>query len=335
MTTILVSDLHLTDRPIDAYRWKVFPQVAELSRLHGADTLLVLGDLSEFRDYHSSKLVNAIVDSFYALRKTSSIDEVFFLRGNHDGLDPQMPYLHFLRRLPWARFFVEPTFVERPKENWLMLPHSRDPDKDWEDLPLKEATHIFLHGTMTGAVSETGMKMTGISSDWFKGLTCTILAGDIHVPQKVGKVEYVGAPYPIRFGDTFQGRALVLKGKGIIECPLENLRKVTVRLEGTTLTTTEEVRKGDHVRVIIALSDSEMGQWQEAKKGAADFCSARGAVLCKVQLERIETPEKKGGKPKIKLKTRTPEESLSLYCRTQSVDAALEKVGMQLLQENA
>jgi predicted phosphodiesterase len=330
MTALVVSDLHLTDRPLDAYRWRVFEQIANLSKQHEADTLLVLGDLCEMRDNHSSKLVNAVVDAFYGLRKTSRINEIFFLRGNHDGVDPEHPFFHFLRRLPWAKFFTEPTFVERLKENWLFLPHSKDPEKDWKDLDFSEVTHIFLHGTMTGAVSETGMKMEGISSVWFKGLRCTILAGDIHVPQKIGNVEYVGAPYPIRFGDTFQGRALVLKGSGVIDCPLENIRMVTVRTEGDL----ERVRKDDHVRYIIELADSEMGEWQERKKGAAAFCEARGAVLRKVQLERIATAEKKGGKPTIKLKTRTPEESLALYCRTQSVDAALTEMGQQLLKEN-
>jgi predicted phosphodiesterase len=329
MRALVVSDLHLTDRPQDFYRWGVFEQLAGLSKLHGVDTLLVLGDLTEFRDHHSSKLVNGVVDAFYGLRKTSRINEVYFLSGNHDYVRPDSPYFHFLRRLPWARFFVEPTRIELGQETLLFLPHSKDPEKDWKDVQMGEANYIFLHGTMAGAVSETGMKLEGISSDWFKGLRCTILAGDIHVPQKIGNVEYVGAPYPIRFGDTFQGRALYIQDKGIIECPLNNIRKVTVRTEGDL----ERVRKGDHVRYIIELADSEMGEWQERKKGAAAFCEARGAVLCKVQLERIATVEKKGGKPTIKLKTRTPEESLALYCRTQGVDAALTEIGHQLLKE--
>lgn len=333
MSEIVISDLHLTDRPLDRYRWLVFDQISELSKQHGADTLLVLGDLSEYKDYHSSRLVNAVVDAFYGLRKTSRINEVFFLRGNHDGVDPAHPYFHFLRRLPWAKFFTEPTRVERGAESWLFLPHSRDLEKDWKDVEIGEASHIFLHGTMTGAVSETGMKMEGISSSWFKGLRSTILAGDIHVPQKVGNVMYVGAPYPVRFGDNFQGRALVLKGTEIIACPLANIRKVTLRLTGTALTKdSADVRKGDHVRVIITLADSEMGDWHEVKKGAADFCAARGAVLCKVELEHTKT-EKEGSKPRIKLKTRTPEESLSLYCHAQGVDAALTELGKQLLSE--
>ena len=334
MNALVVSDLHFTDRPFDQYRFKVFEQLAELSKTHGADTLLVLGDLCEFKDNHSALLVNKIVDGFYGLRKTSRINEIFFMSGNHDYTNPQQPYFHFMRRLPWAKFFTEPTRIDRGTETWLFLPHTRDPEKAWKDVELGEASHIFLHGTMTGAVSETGMKLEGISSAWFKGLRCTILAGDIHVPQKVGNVEYVGAPYPIRFGDTFQGRALLLKGKGIIDCPLQNIRKVTLRLEGTELSQSSDVRKGDHVRVIIALSDSEMGDWQEAKKGAANFCEARGAVLMKVQLERIAKVEKAGSKkPVIKIKQRTPEESLALYCKTQGVDEALAEMGQSLLRE--
>lgn len=330
MHALVVSDLHLTDRPLDAYRWDVFRQLSDLSVKYGVDQLLVLGDLCEFKDNHSSKLVNAVVDSFYGLRKASRINEVYFLRGNHDGVDPQHPFFHFLRRLPWARFFVEPTRLEQGQETWLFLPHSKNPETDWKEVEFGEATHIFLHGTMSGAVSETGMKMEGISSDWFKGLRCTILAGDIHVPQRVGNVEYVGAPYPIRFGDTFQGRALLLKNNGTLNCPLENIRKVTIRMEGEGVAAS--IYKGDHVRFIIALSDSEMGEWQERKKFAKDFCAKHGAVLCKVELERLALPAPKKGKPTIKIKQRTPEETLALYCRTQGVDEGLTELGQRLLE---
>ena len=220
----------------------------------------------------------------------------------------------------------------------MFLPHTRNPDEDWKALDFGLPSHIFLHGTITGAVAETGMKMEGISSDWFKGLRATILAGDIHVPQKIGNVEYVGAPYPIRFGDTFQGRALVLMDGKKIDCPLANIRKLTVYYgsggEKESKIDQKFLTKGDHVKVVVQLSDSELGEFQDLKRLAAKNAELHHAVLCKVQLERLsETTASK--KPKLKLKVRTPEESLVQFCKSTNVERELEDLGKQLLKEDS
>lgn len=339
MNALLISDLHLTDRPHDEYRWKVFMQAAELSRKYELSDLFVLGDVTEFKDFHSSKLVNQIVDSFYVLRKISPIKEVHFLKGNHDGLDPAHPYFHFLRRLPWAHFYVEPSWIEKGKKRILFLPHTKHPEEEWPEVAMMAADYIFLHGTMTGARSENGQELEGLSGEWFKKVprTSSIYAGDIHVPQRVGQVEYVGAPYPIRFGDSFQGRAIALVNDKRIDCPLDNLRKITLTLKTAPGIKLEKdwskaVRPGDQAKVIIALTDAEMGEWQARKQWVMDFCTAHELSLQKLQLERLQPLPSK--KPTLRLKQRTPEESVQAYCRTNSIDPALERVGLRLLQHS-
>jgi hypothetical protein len=339
--SLFISDLHLTDRPADVYRWKVFEQCAELSTTYGFTDLYVLGDLTEAKDYHSSLLVNRIVDSFYVLRKTSRINEIYFLKGNHDGLDKDHPYFLFLRRIPWAKMFVEPTFLDKGKDTILFLPHTKTPEDDWKDLELGLASLILLHGTVTGAVSESGQKMEGIPLSLFKGLRCPILAGDIHVPQKVGAVEYVGAPYPIRFGDEYQGRALGYVNGKLGEFPLENIRKHTLRVEGVLGKQERGLAKalhaGDHVKFIISLSDSEMGEWQQRKKWCMDFAASHQVLVGKIQLERrAGTPGTVNIKPSLaalRLKVRSPEESLALFCKTNRVELELVQLGQDLLQE--
>lgn len=335
---LLVSDLHFTDRPADMYRFKIFEQIIELSNKHKLTDLIVLGDLCEMKDFHSSRLVNCIVDGFYGIRKRCIINNIFFIAGNHDYVNKAQPFFHFLRRMPWASFYTEPTFVERGKEYWLFLPHTRDSDEDWNGVKMPSATHIFLHGTMNGAVSETGQKLEGISPTWFKGLESKVFAGDIHVPQKVGNVEYCGAPYHIRFGDNFQGRALALVDGKKIECPLDNIRKLTFRLEGNDFdkacaAMTKELKKGDQVKALIVLPESQLGEWTERKNICSKLCEEKGATLMKVQLERhakdcmgIETKEST-----LKLKVRTPKESLTQFCRSNNIDDTLTEIGHKLL----
>ena len=55
MLTLLTSDLHLTDRPNDAYRWDFLSKWLWGIRF---DSLVILGDLTEEKDCHSSVLVN-------------------------------------------------------------------------------------------------------------------------------------------------------------------------------------------------------------------------------------------------------------------------------------
>lgn len=332
MHALLVSDLHLTDRPADAYRWEVFNQVRDLSVKHGVTDLYILGDLTEFKDYHSSRLVNRLVEALYNMRKQSRIIDVHILKGNHDGLDPALPFFLFLRRVPWCHFYAVPTWMEAGADTVLWLPHTRDAEEDWKDLEMGNATHIFFHGAVHGAVSESGQKLDGISLDWFKGLHGTkVIGGDIHVPQVVGKcVEYVGAPYPIRFGDDFQPRAVLLQGKTLVTLPLDNIHKVTVSVSPSA-PMAAKLRAGDQVKVLIELSDSQLGEFQRIKAEVKAAVESQGAVLSKVQLVR------KAGKPKIgqaraSTRSSTPLEELGTFCNRNSIAEDLREIGEELLR---
>ena len=334
MRAVVVSDLHLTDRISDEYRWKVFEQIAEISNRLGVNDLLILGDLTEFKDYHSSLLVNKVVDFLYRLRKVSRIIQVRILKGNHDGVDTDTPYFKFLNRIPWCTFYTEPTWEEIGKHTYLYLPHTRNPEKDWKDVPLGEASHIFIHGTVTGAVSETGRSLEGIPLSMFRGLRSLILAGDIHVPQRVGKlVEYVGAPYPIRFGDEFSPRAIVLDGTKTSSEPLKNIRKATLRVTEDELPKKDlkGLGKGDRAKLVITLHESSLGDFHKIKKACAAQLEEIGVHLERVQLEKLQTV-KPIPKPLLSKSTRTDKEEFDLFCTRNKVDRRTREIGTELIE---
>ena len=64
------------------------------------------------------------------------------------------------------------------------------------DNEVQKALNIFLEGP-------NGFSLEGYESKKMDKCSATIIAGDIHVPQLVGNVEYVGSPYRIRFNDAF------------------------------------------------------------------------------------------------------------------------------------
>lgn len=337
MRALAVSDLHLTDRPSDEYRWRVFDQVHEIANEVGATDLFILGDLTEFKDYHSSALVNRVVDSLARSRKGTRIAQVHILKGNHDGVDKDTPYFRFLRHIPWCTFYVDPTVIDVGKYTTLLLPHTREHEKDWKGLEFGAASHIFLHGTISGSVAETGHILEqGIPADLFKGLRNTkVLAGDIHVPQTVhGCVEYVGAPYPIRFGDSFQGRAVFIDGMKVKSYPLENIRKPTLTCSATRMDAEiKSLRKGDQVKILLTLSESQLGQFHDLKQEVVEAVGKTGATVSKVQLVKVnEVKSKKPQLPTAKALNKTPIGELRTYCKRNKVTDEVQSLGESILK---
>ena len=43
---ILIADLHLTDNPLEEYRWKVFDWLEDLKEEYDIDDIFLLGDIT-------------------------------------------------------------------------------------------------------------------------------------------------------------------------------------------------------------------------------------------------------------------------------------------------
>jgi UDP-2,3-diacylglucosamine pyrophosphatase LpxH len=331
MEAIVTSDLHLTDNPSDEYRWSVFPQLVDLSNYYGSNELWILGDLTHMKDNHSSRLVNRIVETLHWTRKMSKINIVHILKGNHDGLDPNRPYFGFLDKFGWCNFYKEPRILECRRDRIIVLPHSKRLADDWRRVEMDDASHIFLHATFNGARAEVGIRLEGCNADMFDRTRALILSGDIHVPQRVGRVRYVGAPYPIRFGDHFQPRALVVSGRQLISERLNSIRKVVINI-GPNISKPVVLKPNDQVKVQIHLRQSEYGDWQKWKRKALKLCEQRHAVLCGVQLSKeIEQSRK----PQIiRSRSKSPQEALKAYCMKKSVDSKLKTLGLEMLEED-
>ena len=117
-------------------------------------------------------------------------------------------------------------------------------------------------------------------------------SGDVHVPQKIGNIEYVGAPYPIRFGDNFTGRVVVIDRGVQTDWHYDTIRKVHATITQTLELRDYKLRKGDQLKVTLKLSASEMHEWDKRRTAIKTWCSLHGVVLCELGLYT---------KPKLKL----------------------------------
>lgn len=336
MNAILISDLHLTANPRDAYRWALFTWLAEVIPQYEIKDLFILGDVTEAKDFHSSRLVNRLVDAFLGLYRTTGLLHTHFLRGNHDGLDPECPFFRFLGKFPSISYITTPFMKQFSGVEVLMLPHTTDPANAWAGTDMHAADIIMMHATVAGAVAENGQALEGVSmSHLRRAVRATIYSGDVHVPQKVGRVEYIGAPYPIRFGDKFAPRALLLENmRTARSLPVPGIRRSTVTVAGPgadVASLVAEFKPGDQVKIKVSLTPAEFGDWNKVKASVVAACKAAQIDLCDLELERPETAAFARPQNAGKIEKQTPQQILKTYCTTNHIEAPLYNAGVRLL----
>ena len=322
---LVTSDLHLTDNPRDEYRWGIFLWLREIAKKKGVGALLILGDITDAKDRHSSVLVNRVVEELTSL--TSAKIEVWVLRGNHDGIDPARPYFRFLQHVPDIHFVYEPTTVM----DTLLLPHSRDPRTDWHELEFNHYRWLLAHATVTGVQAENGQQLAGVPRDLFSSARA-VLSGDVHVPQTIGNITYVGAPYPIRFGDSFAPRVILFRNEEHVEdLHYPCLRRLMVNVTGTDLIADGEMRAGDQVKVRVHLSRAEALNWEKHRETVRWTVEESGAELHGIELIVDRQPERKANPTPVR-GSASDSELLKEFCEREQLDTDTTEMGELLLE---
>lgn len=336
MTILLATDLHFSDSPRDSYRFGLFDFLIAQRAKHKANLTLILGDLTNEKDKHSSRLVNSIVDGLVRLAAEAP---VIILKGNHDyQSDPDSPFFDFLNRMKNIRFVVKPqTWITSEESKLLFLPHFSD-ENAWDNFRLdKRPDYAFIHQTVTGAISESGRRLDGFSLKPLKRLKCPVFGGDVHKPHEIGPVTYVGPPYHVRFGDNFVPRCLVLneetgKTRDIhFECP----RKWSITLrDPEDLKDHDYLRKGDQIKVTLELTREEITDWKNHKDLLAKSLSALGLVSYGIELKVQKAKKRKEVQDEVvAMKNRTPGEILGSFCNSEKLPRDIRKIGRKLLGE--
>lgn len=266
LPAIICSDLHLTANPADEYRWGLFSWLAQQGASYDAKSIAILGDLTDAKDYHSADLVNNVVRHLTVL---SWLFDVRILMGNHDYLKGGHAYFQFLNELPRVRFFTKPTDTGDEGEMCLWLPHSKNPGADWKTIDMTHFRYIFMHQTIKGAKASNGQLMDGESLPDLSNLG-KIYSGDIHVPQVIGPIEYVGSPYHVHFGDRFRPRCILLREDGSTkDLRFPTINRITVDVESVADLASERLHAGDQVKVRAHLQRSELHDWLAIRRALA------------------------------------------------------------------
>src|SRR3990167_1857696 len=329
---IIMSDLHLTSAARDEYRWGLFPWLGEVTDKIPAPIhdLFILGDLTDAKDRHDSVLVNRLVGALVNLYRRCKLHQIYILHGNHDGVDPQTPYFKFLSCFPFIKYINTPTTMEISNLDVLFLPHSRNPVEDWKDLDLHAPDFILMHGTVSGALAENGQPLpSSLPKTLFHGVRGKVISGDVHVPQKIGPVEYVGSPYPVHFGDTFTPRMIMyLDKKRVGDISMPCLRRHAITVRSLKELEVGKFSVGDQIKIKLRLARAEYVDWPKRKKEVQEFCDAHELDLCGLQLEPMQRIKIRG--PAV-TKSIDPKTVFDQFCARQKITNLVQEVGTELL----
>jgi hypothetical protein len=290
LPALLISDLHLTANPRDEYRWGIFNFVEDLCRTEELETLCILGDLTDAKDYHPSALTNRLVSEMMRMTVVCEL-RVIILMGYHDYLRTGHAYFDFLNKFPNITFVTSIWEDLSDGVAGLWLPHTKTPTKDWAELDTTHYQYVFMHQTVTGAVASNGMKMEGEGvpdlSAW-----CKVYSGDIHVPQTIRSVEYVGSPYHVHFGDKFKPRCVLLDHRNrAVDMYFPCIRKMAITVSSLRQLQRHEFLPGDQVKLKVELPASDKHEWSKIRKAAAEYLKTQNVELigCHLQIGASDT----------------------------------------------
>lgn len=326
LPAILASDLHLTANPADEYRWGLFPWLAKELVAENAKSLLLLGDLTDAKDYHSAELVNRVVRSILELKK--HVERIIILRGNHDFLKDGSMFFEFLDSIPGVEVITKPT-EDIDGELCYFLPYSKNPARDWQGLDFSHYQYLFMHQTVKGALASNGQRMAG--EPLVELNAGKVYSGDIHVPQIIGKVEYVGSPYHVHFGDSFTPRCIAVDRKHqAFDLHFPCLSRTTVDVDGLEGLQQLGINAGDQIKVRVHLPESSAHEWRSIRGEVAAYVANCKAILSGLELI-VERTRKRvvAGKTLARL---DPEEALYRFVEADDLGGELLDVGLEILE---
>jgi hypothetical protein len=329
MSYLLIGDLHLTDRPRDAYRFGILEWARKQQVKYKPQATFILGDVTDSKDRHSSVLVNKFINGLCKLEPP-----VYILMGNHDYTDPTNPFFKFLNNWDGITFVINPT--EIIDDRVAMIPHCRTQDEfnaECREL-VRKPDLLLLHNTFSGAIAETGAPLTGFSPSAIEYLKPKLgcYAGDVHRPQRAGPVVYVGAPYHVRFGDDFEPRCLLIEDDGTatnlcFEAPRK--WRLVVRSADEILSN-DHLLEGDQVKVTVELAREESVDWKTYKQQVLAACKKMGVEVFGVDLRVNTVTKHKGTKVTA---SHQPSDTVIAFCKAEGASTQVREAGLSILKD--
>lgn len=327
---ILTSDWHLTDNPADEYRWEVFGHLFEYCQDCDDGDIFILGDIADRKDHHSGALLNRMLHEFQ--RYANAGLQVHAIMGNHDYPLKGTPYWSVLNTLaPRVQFHVKPYYIKQHKL-WL-LPYTPKPEEDWKAIDWGRYDTAFIHQPVNNAILESGRKLTSIPALPLPH-DIKIWAGDIHTPQKIGRLDYVGAPHPVDFGDDYDCRFVQLDHycEYADHQDLAYMRKAMLDFKSLKdLEGGHDLSEGDQAKVRMVVDPKRIGQWPADRLVIQEWAKKLGVTLASIEAVVTFTLNRRADIPDIKADL---EQVFKAYCEEEGLKGETVEVGLDILRDD-
>lgn len=328
LPALITTDLHLTEAPDTEYRWGLFPWINQQIEDRGIESVRILGDLTDAKDNHSAGLTNRIADALRSLK----IDDLALIAGNHDWLKRGHEFFRFLNHIPGVRFITSPTEDSSGDRTVMYLPYSKNPAEDWSAFKTWEMIDfVFMHQTVTGAVASNGQEMEGEAVPEIKGPK--VYSGDIHVPQTIKGVTYIGSPYHVHFGDSFAPRVLLLDRKGRehwLHYP--SPKRVMAKVTGLAGLKRMDLAAGDMVKVVVTLAPDERHEWARIRRSCLEYLTDREIQVFGIAMRGQESAKRLRGTSPLTQPQKSPYGVIFDYCQRFELGGDAFDAAMDILE---
>jgi predicted phosphodiesterase len=324
MIRLVTSDIHISKNPIDVYRLVFLKEtLPALLDKYKATQLIVAGDITQDKDGHPASLVNEMVECFHNLSKKC---EIIILQGNHDASNVQDPFFQFLSKFDNIKWISAPIVLD----NCLYLPHTRDYKKDWVGIDFEGHDFIIAHNTF-GGTTVNGQSLSGIPTNIFPD-DAAVLSGDIHEPQQVDVVTYIGSPFLCSFGDDYQPRVLVLDGLKAKSVKLHGQQKRLINMHwpNDIELLYPLVQEKDIVKIQVHLRMEHVAKWADIRQEVEQWATNNKFVLNSI-IPVVEYD--KGERQKIASSVRrTDNEYVSAFVKRNGIDSKVADIGLDIIE---
>jgi DNA repair exonuclease SbcCD nuclease subunit len=266
MSALITGDLHLTTAPQDEYRWHLFDWLCAKAEELKVKDLILLGDYTNPKDNHPSALVNRFKTCMDMC--SSYFQNIVMIAGNHDYIDPKVPFFMFLDGLNDNKvsFITTPQHIELSIGRCWFIPAGTD----WSTLEVGTTDkYIFTHETFDGAISESGHTLNGVAPSLVSRISIPVISGDIHKPQTIGiYIEYVGAPYHTRFNSDYDPQIMLLNddgSRGYLQYPAPLKKTLNISSMADLDRLKFDIYREDHHKIRVHLSRGELADWQKIR----------------------------------------------------------------------
>lgn len=294
MIKLVVSDIHLINSPNEEWRFKIFDILTEIINKQNVTSLIILGDLTESKDKHTSQFIDRIITSFKKLQSNCKrITTINFLCGNHDYIDPEYPFFKFLKDLSFSDIDFNVIFNEfKIIDNDLYIPYMLNPIEVLQNNPSLVYDNLFLHHMFTGIRLRSGYKAEGIDSIKLKEQIPidNIFSGHIHQAQIFNGITYIGAPYATEFRDENKGRVLLINNNTYTYISLPRiLHKIVLDISNVGDINNYQLLQGDHVKVELNLDRNECIKHKEIITQIKNVLKEKEVQLVSLNTKIIDT----------------------------------------------